>query len=110
MRRESDQVAKSMVEQARAVKDISGSAKDISKQVGLIARSNRDHTVAATSIAASIKDVRRITEQNARAVEETLRSTDSLIQRAQTFNSIVEGLAENGFVDRKGKNKKKQKK
>ena len=42
MRRQTDQASKALVEQARAMKDVSGATQNIAKQIKLIARANHD--------------------------------------------------------------------
>jgi methyl-accepting chemotaxis protein len=98
-----------MSEQARAVKDMLGAAKEVAKQIGLITRSNREHLTASTAILDSLTDIRQITERNTRGVEDTLRGTEALAGQAQRLNGIMDSVG-NGFGGKKARKKKKSKK
>jgi hypothetical protein len=101
MRRQSEQVARAVAEQARAARDMTTAAQSISKEIGLITRSNRQHVTSAEQVLGTLTDIRRITERNARGVEATLGGTANLIARAQQLAELVgdagaEGRGENG--------------
>jgi methyl-accepting chemotaxis protein len=92
MRRQSDQVAKAMNEQARAARDMRSAAQEISKQIGLITRANREHSDLSARIYESIVDIRKVTEQNVRGVKDTHRATDGLAANARTLGEIMDRL------------------
>jgi len=110
MRVQTEQLANAMNEQTRALKDMTAGAHNVSKQVGMITRSNREHSSASGSIINGIAEIRLIAERNAHGVKDTLRSANDLVDRAQALNSIIDGLKNNGRAARKTKNKKKAKK
>jgi methyl-accepting chemotaxis protein len=100
-----------MVEQERAIREMLDGARNVSKQVNMIARANSEQSTSSITILNGLSDIRQITERNAQGVKETLRSTDSLIERAQALNTIIDGLNNNGrAVKSKNRNKKKSKK
>src|SRR5262249_40497654 len=105
MRKQSDQVSRAMNEQARAIKEMTGAARDVAKQIGLIARSNREHMGFSANIIASLADTQRITERNGQGRREALGPTTGLLERAGTLNAIVEAVA--GTVNQNGPRGKK---
>src|SRR4029434_2044617 len=100
MRKQSDQVAKATAERSRAVNDMNSAGKDVSKQIGLVSRANRDHVAGSGRVLEALAEIRSITERNAQGVKQTLRGTDNLAKLAQTFNAIVENVAVNGGTSR----------
>jgi methyl-accepting chemotaxis protein len=99
-----------MIEQARAIKDLSNASRDVAKQIGLINRSNRDHLTGSATILATLTEIREITDRNAKGAQETLRGSAGLVDRAQSLNSIVDGAMTNGLGRKKSRKKKKGKK
>src|SRR5262249_33124311 len=106
MRRQSDQVAKGMSEQARAIKDMTRAGRGVSKQIALITAANREHITHASSIVKAVADTRLITERNARGAHETLRGGAILVERAQSLNAILDGLAAQRYDGKKAGKKK----
>jgi hypothetical protein len=81
-----------MDEQARAARDMTLATTSISKEVGLITRSNRQHLTSSEQVLGTLTDIRQITERNSEGVKATLSGTNSLIERARQLNTIVDGL------------------
>jgi methyl-accepting chemotaxis protein len=90
VRLQSDQTARALKEQARAVKDVSGAAENTAKQIKLITTSNREHSVVAAQLLNTLKQVREITDRNAHGVQETRGGTNDLLQRATALVSMAE--------------------
>jgi hypothetical protein len=99
MRRQSEQVAKAVGEQARAARDMTTAAQSISKEIGLITRSNRQHLTSAEQMLGVLTDIRQITERNARGVETTLSGAANLMERAQQLADLVGGAAAGGEAE-----------
>jgi methyl-accepting chemotaxis protein len=89
MRQQGDQLAKAIDEQARAARDMTVATTNISKEIGLITRSNRQHLTSAKQVLGTLTDIRQITERNAQGVKATLSGTTNLIERAQQLAEIV---------------------
>ena len=107
MRLQTDQTARAMTEQARAVKNMADGARSVSNQIGLISRANRDHSNTAIAILGGLTEIRQVTEQNVAGVKDTLRNTGSLLERVQSLNNLMEGLqTANGRGGKKAKKKK----
>jgi methyl-accepting chemotaxis protein len=109
MRTQTEQLAKAMGEQTRAIKDMSDAARNIAKQVSLITRANREHSTVSAAVLNEITEIRGITERNAQGAKDTLRRASSLIDRAQSLNSVIEGLGDDGRAGKKNKSKKRGK-
>jgi len=108
-RKESEQAARAMAEQSRALKDLTTGAQNISKQIGLITRANREHSTVSVAILGALKEIRSVTEQNVAGVKDTLRNTGSLLERVQSLNTAMDGLqAANGRGGKRSKTKKKK--
>jgi len=90
VRLQSDQTARALKEQARAVKDVSGAAENTAKQIKLITTANREHSVVAAQLLNTLKQVREITDRNAHGVQETRGGTNDLLQRATALVSMAE--------------------
>ena len=91
---EKEQVARAMNEQARAGQDMTSAAQSTSKQIALITRANREHSVVATKILSDLSDIREITDRNAAGVKDTQRAATSLLARAQTIGELVDQMAD----------------
>ena len=78
-----------MDEQARAARDMTTATQSISKEIGLITRSNRQHLLTAEQVLGTLTDIRQITERNSQGVKATLSGTVNLIERAQQLASIM---------------------
>jgi methyl-accepting chemotaxis protein len=107
---QTDQVTKAMTEQTRAIKELTDGARNISKQIGLITRSNRERATASTAILSGLADIRQIADRNATGVKDAIRGADALAERAQSLDSIMGDLSVNGRSGKKAKNKKKSRK
>jgi hypothetical protein len=91
MRQQGDQLAKAIAEQARAARDMTAATTSISKEVGLITRSNRQHLTSAEQVLGTLTDIRQVTERNAQGVKATLSGTTNLIERARQLAEVVNG-------------------
>jgi methyl-accepting chemotaxis protein len=91
VRVQSDQTAKALKEQSRAVKDISDAATSTARQIKLITTANREHSVVSAQLLNTLKQIREITDRNAHGVQETRGGTNDLLQRAAALASIAEG-------------------
>jgi len=89
---------------------MTGAARDVSKQIGLIARANREHTTASATLLGTLTEIRQITERNAQAVRNSARGGDSLIQQTQSLNETLDRLVVNGSSASDGKKRKNKKK
>jgi len=89
MRRQSDQVARAVNEQARALKELNGAAGNTAAQIKLITQANKEHSTGAVRMLDQLRDIRVVTERNARGVKETLGGTDALRRHAE---ALVVGL------------------
>jgi methyl-accepting chemotaxis protein len=82
--------------------------RNISRQIGLITRANREHSGAAASVLGSLTEIRQITDRNLQGSKETARSAGDLLERAVSLNELMDGLQKNGRAAKKSKNKKKK--
>ena len=89
MRRQSDQTARALSEQARALKEVNAAAGNTTTQIKLISKANKEHSIGASRTLDQLRDIRVITERNVRGVKETRGGTDALIRHAE---ALVGGL------------------
>src|SRR5688500_20358673 len=85
MQQQSDQAARALAEQTRAMRDVVSAATNTSKQIKLIHRSNREHTTVAGNLLEQMFDVRRVAERNADGVKETRTSDEDLRSDAKAL-------------------------
>jgi methyl-accepting chemotaxis protein len=85
MRRQTEQTSKALIEQSRAVKDVHGTAQKTAKQIALITRASAGHADGSTRLLSQLRDIRAITERNARAVKETRGGTADLLRHADAL-------------------------
>jgi methyl-accepting chemotaxis protein len=64
MRQQSDQAAKALKEQTRTIKEMSGVGENIAKQIALITRANREHSVGSSAILDGLIEIRQIAERS----------------------------------------------
>jgi methyl-accepting chemotaxis protein len=96
MRQQSDQAAKALGEQTRAMRDVVAAATNTSKQIKLIHRANREHSTVAGGLLQQVADVRRIAERNAAGMTRTRGSLDELEAQARALGAAVAGVAVSG--------------
>ncbi len=89
MRQESDQAARALAEQARALKEMTSATQNTSSQIKLITRANREHSTVAGALLDQLRDIRKITDRNARDVSETRGNTAELIKHAADLAGLV---------------------
>ena len=105
MRKESDQAARAMSEQARAMKEISGATADIGRQIRLVSAANREHSSGAGRLLGQVRSVRTVSQRNTEGVRESRGATDALVQHAEALRAaITRGAAKNGPPRRNGSN------
>ena len=56
-RNQTSQVVRALAEQSKALRDMTSAAHNISKQVSLITRDNREHSMVATAVAQALDHV-----------------------------------------------------
>jgi methyl-accepting chemotaxis protein len=88
-RKQSEGLTKAMMEQAKALKEMTTASTSSAKNIGLITRSNREHSAAAGSILSALHDIREVTAQNTEGAKNTLRGTRDLIE---TVEDLVSGM------------------
>ena len=89
VRAQSEQTARSMVDQAKAMREMTSAAQGTAKHIKLITKANVEHSTTATALLGSIAEVRTITDRNASGVKQTRGGTDDLLRRAQALLAIV---------------------
>ena len=106
MRRETDQASRALAEQTRGLKDMVTATQNTAKQMKLITHANREHSGVAGRLLDQLRDVRQITDRNAREVKETRGSAVDLLRHAEELSGIVDrGASGNGHQPTNGKRK-----
>jgi len=90
MRRESEQASRALKEQSRAVQDMTAATTNTAKHIKAITHANRDHSEAAARLLGQLRDIRVITDRNARDVRETRGGTAELLRQASELASLVD--------------------
>jgi methyl-accepting chemotaxis protein len=90
MQSQSEQLAKAMAEQARAVQDMNTATRSIAKQVATIRTSNLEHSGISAELLAGLESIREIADRNAQGVQQTLEATAKLTAQAQALTAIVD--------------------
>ena len=75
-RQDTEQAARGMAEQGRAIRDISMAVTNTVKQIRLIHAANKEHSIVANDLLNRVGEVRRISERNAAGVKRTQGSTN----------------------------------
>ena len=88
MRREAEQAARALNEQARAMKDMVTAAQNTAKQIKLITHANREHSTVAGAAARSAARCPRDHRRNARGVKETRGGTVDLLRHAEELAGL----------------------
>jgi len=91
MKQQAEQVSKATNEQAKAARDMTAATENISKEVGLITRSNRQHLSSSGKVLGTLTEIRQITERNGRGVEATLSVTTNLNEMARRLIEMTGG-------------------
>jgi len=89
MRKESEQASRALMEQARAMREVLGGTQNITKQLDLITRANKQHSASASRVLAQMKEVRNVTERNARAARDTQGGTADLLRHAEALTGAL---------------------
>jgi methyl-accepting chemotaxis protein len=89
MRKESDQAARAMTEQARALKEIAGATTSMGKQIRLLAGANTEHSSGAKRVLTQLKSIRAVSERNTQGVRQTRGSTDELVSQAEALRAAL---------------------
>jgi methyl-accepting chemotaxis protein len=90
MRQQADQAAKALKEQSRAMRDMSAAVTNTAKQIKLITHANREHSQVSGTLLTGLADVRKVTDRNARGVQQTRQNTADLLRHAEALNEIVD--------------------
>jgi methyl-accepting chemotaxis protein len=72
------------------MRDITTATANTTKQIKLITHANREHAQVSETLLTELGEVRRVTDRNARGVQQTRVSTADLLRHAETLNDIVE--------------------
>jgi methyl-accepting chemotaxis protein len=65
---QSEQIARAMSEQTRALREMTIGAQNITKQIGIITRANREHSAGADTVLKALNEVRSITQENTKSL------------------------------------------
>jgi methyl-accepting chemotaxis protein len=90
MRRESDQASKALSEQSRGLKNMVTATQDTARHMTLITRANREHSTVAGRLLEQLRDIRQITDRNARDVRGTKDGTSDLLRHAQELTGMID--------------------
>jgi methyl-accepting chemotaxis protein len=104
MRRESDQAARAMTEQTRGLKEMTTATQSTAAQIKLITHANREHSTVAGRVLDQLRDIRKITDRNARDVHETRGNTAELLRHAEDLVGLAAGGPNGSNSKRSGVN------
>jgi len=90
MRQQADQAAKALKEQSRAMRDMSAAVVNTAKQIKLITHANREHSQVSGTLLTGLAEIRKVTDRNARGVQQTRQNTADLLRHAEALNEIVD--------------------
>jgi methyl-accepting chemotaxis protein len=89
MRKESDQAARAMTDQGRALKEIAGATTSMGKQIRLLSGANNEHSGGATRVLTQLKSIRAVSERNTQSVRQTRGSTGELVNQAEALRAAL---------------------
>lgn len=92
MRRQAEQVAKSMREQTQGVENMTMATQNVAKQINLITRANREHSVIGEKIAMTLSDIRKGSERYSIEIKESHRLTIHLVEQTENLMTLIEQL------------------
>jgi len=84
--------------------DMRAATESTAAQVKLITHANREHSTVAGRVLDQLRDIRKITDRNARDVNETRVNTADLIQHAADLAGLVNGGGNGAGPRRNGAN------
>jgi len=90
MRRETEQAARALSEQTRGLKDMLTATQNTAKQMKLITHANREHSGVAGRLLDQLREIRQVTDRNAREVKQTRGSAADLLKHAEALTGIVD--------------------
>jgi methyl-accepting chemotaxis protein len=93
MQQQTEQAAKALREQSRAMRDMLTAANNTAKQIKLITMANREHSNVSTGFVKMLREIRDVTERNARGVKDTRSTTGELVNRAAALTSVTNGTS-----------------
>jgi methyl-accepting chemotaxis protein len=76
-------------EQTRAVQDMTKATTNTAKHLKSITQANREHSESAARLLGQLREVRVITDRNARDVRETRGGTAELLRQATELSGLV---------------------
>jgi predicted metalloendopeptidase len=86
---QSEQTARALIEQSRAVKDISTSTQNVSKQIRLITDANRMHSQGARGLAENLESIREVVLANLSDAKSMHAASTALYQRETSSDNGV---------------------
>jgi methyl-accepting chemotaxis protein len=89
MRKESDQAARAMTEQTRALKEIAGATSVMGKQIRQLSGANAAHSGGAARVLTQLKSIRAVSERNTQSVRQTRGSTGDLVSQAEALRTAL---------------------
>jgi methyl-accepting chemotaxis protein len=93
-------------EQARALRDMSMGSQATARQIKLISQGNREQATVSTQLLEALKQIRQITDRNARGVKDTRGGTAALRQRAEDLAELLRAAFEGARTNGAGGNGK----
>ena len=71
------------------MRDVLSNSQNITKQMDLITKANKQHSSRAGRVLTQLKDVRAITERNARSARDTQGGTGDLLRHAEALTGAL---------------------
>jgi methyl-accepting chemotaxis protein len=88
---------------------MASATQNTAKQMKLITHANRDHSGVAGRLLDQLRDIRQVSDRNAREVKETKGGAADLLRHAQELTGIVERSDERASTNgRSGANGKRK--
>jgi methyl-accepting chemotaxis protein len=69
---------------------MASATSNTTKKIKLISGANREHVLASQALLNDLAEVRRVTDRNARGVQQTRTYTADLLRQAEVLNALVE--------------------
>ena len=102
LRKQSEQAARALVEQTRAMKDLTSASQNISGQIKLITRANLGHSAGMDSVQKMLRDIRSVAAHNVEDAKTAQKISEDLLDRsAELSGSGGNGKAKASWRGRK---------
>jgi methyl-accepting chemotaxis protein len=85
-------VTKALGEQSQAMREITSSSENVSKQMKLIVGANREHSAGAESVLQMLGAIRQITDRNREGVTLTTVETAGPQEQAVQISALIDDL------------------